>query len=254
MSKLVSCIHIHAMKPYKPVLVRATPVPSALPRQTLVSTAVDALRQRIIGGEFQEGESLNQVTIAREYDISRIPLREAMRQLEAEGLLVFRPGKGAVVSGLSLQEINEVIDLRAKIEPDLLTKAIPLLTSEDFEQANSILDEYEAALQTNAIATWGEFNWRFHFTLYAPSGCTITMGILQNLHRLNERYARVQISVTRWEQRAKQEHRALVAICQKRDKRKATALLKAHILTAGQALIGVIEQQRNADRDLTKTK
>jgi DNA-binding GntR family transcriptional regulator len=201
MSKLVSCIHIHAMKPYKPVLVRATPVPSALPRQTLVSTAVDALRQRIIGGEFQEGESLNQVTIAREYDISRIPLREAMRQLEAEGLLVFRPGKGAVVSGLSLQEIHEVIDLRAKIEPDLLTKAIPLLTSEDFEQANSILDEYEAALQTNAIATWGEFNWRFHSTLYAPSGCTITMGILQNLHRLNERYARVQISVTRWEQR-----------------------------------------------------
>jgi DNA-binding GntR family transcriptional regulator len=242
------------MRPYKPVLVKVTPAPSALPRQTLVATAVDALRQRIIGGEFQEGESLNQVTIAREYEISRIPLREAMRQLEAEGLLVFRPGKGAVVSGLSLQEINEVIDLRAKIEPDLLGKAIPFLTSEDFEQASSILDEYEAALQTNEIETWGEFNWRFHSTLYAPSGCTITMGILQNLHRLNERYARVQISVTHWEQRAKQEHRALAAICQKRDKRKATALLKSHILTAGQALIGVIEQQRNADRELAKTK
>jgi DNA-binding GntR family transcriptional regulator len=240
------------MRSFQPVLVRNAP--TALPRQTLVSTAVDALRQRIIGGEFEEGESLNQVTIAREYDISRIPLREAMRQLEAEGLLTFRPGKGAVVSGLSLKEIGEVIELRSKIEPDLLSKAIMLLTPEDLEQAAAILDEYESALQTNEVATWGEFNWRFHSTLYAPSECGITMGILQNLHRLNERYARVQISVTRWEQRAKQEHRALLALCQKRDRRKATALLKTHILTAGQALIDVIEQQRNPGRDIPKQR
>jgi hypothetical protein len=66
-------------------------VPSALPRQTLVGSAVSDLRKRISGGEFKEGEPLNQVVIAREYTISRIPLREAMRQLEAEGLLVFQP-------------------------------------------------------------------------------------------------------------------------------------------------------------------
>src|ERR1700753_3173187 len=114
------------MRSFQPVLVRNAP--TALPRQALVSTAVDALRQRIIGGEFEEGKSLNQVTIAREYEMSRIPLREAMRQLEAEGLLVFRPGKGAVVSGLSIEEIGEVIELRAKIEPDLLSKAIPRLS------------------------------------------------------------------------------------------------------------------------------
>ena len=235
------------MKSYRPTLVRthAPAAPTALPRQTLVSTAVDALRRRIIGGEFQEGESLNQVTIAREYAISRIPLREAMRQLEAEGLLVFQPGKGAVVSGLSQNEIREVIELRAKIEPDLLAKAIPHLTSADLEQARGILDEYEAAFKKSEIATWGEFNWRFHSTLYAPSGCAITMGILQTLHHLNERYARVQISVTHWEQRAAQEHRDILAACHKRERRKATALLKDHILTAGLALVTVLDEQRN---------
>jgi DNA-binding GntR family transcriptional regulator len=210
-----------------------------------VSAAVDSLRQRIIGGEFEEGESLNQVTIAREYEISRIPLREAMRQLEAEGLLEFRPGKGAVVSGLSIKEIGEVIELRAKIEPDLLSKAVPRLSQDDLDQAAGILDEYDAAFETRQVSTWGEHNWRFHSTLYAPSGCTVTMGILQNLHHLNERYARVQISLTRWEQRARQEHRTLLALCQKRDRRKAASLLRTHILTAGQSLIDVIEHQRN---------
>ena len=229
-------------------------VPSALPRQTLVATAVDALRRRIISGEFQDGESLNQVMIAREYAISRIPLREAMRQLEAEGLLVFQPGKGAVVSSLSLDEIGEVIDLRAKIEPDLLSKAIPHLTADDLERAKGILNEYETAFTKIEVATWGEFNWRFHSTLYAPSGCVIAMGILQNLHHLNERYARVQISITHWEQRAAQEHRGILAACRKRDRRKATMLLKDHINSAGHALLGVLEEQRNAKNKMLKAQ
>lgn len=236
------------------MLVRPPSAPAALPRHTLVGTAVNALRQRIIDGEFQEGESLNQVTIAREYAISRIPLREAMRQLEAEGLLVFEPGKGAVVSSLSLNEVREVIDLRAKIEPDLLAKSIPLLTSADLEQTNGILDEYENAFKRGDIATWGEFNWRFHSTLYAPSACRITMGILQNLHHLNERYARIQISVTHWEQRAKREHRAILAACRTRQVRAATSLLRKHIVAAGEALVLLLEQQRAAKEKLAEAK
>lgn len=227
---------------------------SALARKTLVESAVDALRQRIIDGEFQAGESLNQVTIAREYAISRIPLREAMRQLEAEGLLVFQPGKGAVVSGLSMNEIGEVIDLRAMIEPDILGKAISRLTTLDLEQANRILDDYETAFKKNEIATWGEYNWRFHSTLCAPSGCSIAMGILQSLHHLNERYAKIQISVTHWEARAAREHREILAACRKRDRQKATMLVRDHILSAGQALITLLEQQRHSNDKTIKVK
>ena len=244
------------MKSFSPTLVRTLPAvaPSALPRKTLVETAVDALRQRIIDGEFQAGESLNQVTIAREYAISRIPLREAMRQLEAEGLLLFQPGKGAVVSGLSMSEIGEVIDLRAMIEPDILGKAIPRLTTADLEQAKRILDDYETAFKKNEIATWGEYNWRFHSTLCAPSGCSIAMGILQSLHHLNERYAKVQISVTHWQERAAHEHREILGACRKRDRQKSTRLLKDHILSAGQALIVLLEQQRHSNDKTAKAK
>ena len=166
----------------KPFVIRGkSPQTAALPRQTLVAAAVEALQRRILSGELVEGQALNQVAIAREYAISRIPLREAMRRLEAEGLLFFQPGKGAVVSGLSIAEITEVVELRAKFEPELLTKAIPKMTRDDFEEASEILVQFEFALKRGDVGTWGEFNWRFHATLYAPSGCAVAMGIVESL-------------------------------------------------------------------------
>lgn len=238
------------MKPLKPALIRNVPLhaSSALPRQTLAVTAVAALRNRILSGEFAEGEALNQVAIAREYAISRIPLREAMRQLESEGLLTFQPGKGAVIPGLSLNEIAEVIDLRARLEPALIEKAIPRIKQTDLDEASSILDQFEAALRKGDVATWGEFNWRFHSTLYAPSGCTLSMGIVQGLHHFNQRYARIQISLTKWERRAAREHRAILASCRHKEVRKATSLLKEHILTAGQALVRFLDEKRGTSR------
>ena len=227
--------------------------PLALPRQTLVSTATEALRKRILFGEFREGEPLNQVAIAREYAISRIPLREAMRQLEAEGLLYFQPGKGAVVSGLSVDEIAEVVDLRARLEPELLTSAIPHLTAEHFEEAREILDQFEIALKRGDVATWGEFNWRFHSTLYAPSGCAVTMGIVEGLHRLNQRYARMQISFTKWQQRAAREHRAILTAAARRDKPFAARLLKNHIVVAGDALVRFLSEHRASSGSVARS-
>jgi DNA-binding GntR family transcriptional regulator len=232
----------------KPFLIHSQ-VPaktSALPRVTLVTSAVAALRHRILSGQFAEGEALNQVAIAREFAISRIPLREAMRQLEAEGLLIFQAGKGAVVSGLSLGEVREVVALRARLEPELLGEAIPKLREQDFEEASAILDQFDRALEEHDVAVWGELNWRFHSTLCAPSGRALTMGIVQSLHNLNQRYARVQISVAKWEHRAAREHRAILSACRRRERHRAANLLKVHILTAGRSLVELLEESRAA--------
>ncbi len=232
----------------RPFLIPAHPPrPSAsgLARPvSLVETVVRALRQRILSGDLHEGTLLNQVALAKEYAISRIPLREACRQLEAEGLLVFQPGKGAVVSSLSLAEITEVVELRAKLEPDLLQKAIPNLTTEDYERASEILDDFEDALESRAVETWGDFNWKFHALLYGPSGRSLTLGFLQNLHRLNRRYSRMQLSLTKWEQRAAREHRMLLALSRRKEAAKAAQLLKEHITTAGQALLDFLASHR----------
>src|SRR5438132_13826238 len=105
-----------------------TPTPagrqSAVPiqRQTVAGMTVEALRERILRGDYPEGEPLRQDALADELGVSRIPVREALRQLEAEGLVTFSPHRGAVVSSLSLEEIDELFELRAQIECDMLRR------------------------------------------------------------------------------------------------------------------------------------
>jgi DNA-binding GntR family transcriptional regulator len=213
----------------------------------MVQSIVEALRKHVLSGQLAEGTLLNQVALAKEFGVSRIPLREACRQLEAEGLLVFEPGRGAVVSSLSSGEIAEVVDLRTKIEPDLLVKAIPRLSDDDLERASDILDEFEAVLESGAVEKFGELNWRYHSTLYAPSGRTLALGILENLHRLNQRYAGMQISLTKWETRAAREHRAILAACRRKDSAKASRLLRDHITSAGSVLMTFLKNERSKD-------
>lgn len=213
---------------------------------SLVDTVVEILRKRILSGGFQEGELLNQVALAREYGISRIPLREACRQLEVQGLLVSEPGKGTLVSSLSVREIEEVIDLRATIEPDLMVKAIDNFTASDLEYSADLLSQFERALEQAEIQSWGEWNWKFHLSLYRPSGSELAIGIVENLHNINQRYARMQISLTKWELRAKREHRLLLSLARRRDKKRAYEVLEQHIRSAGEALIQLIRSERGS--------
>src|SRR5690348_10896665 len=86
-------------------------------RQSLTSAVAETLRERIVRGEIKEGEQLRQDAIATELAVSRIPVREALRQLEAEGLITIVPHRGAVVSLLSTEEIEEIFEMRAVLEP-----------------------------------------------------------------------------------------------------------------------------------------
>src|SRR5438874_11719461 len=128
------------MRPRMPIEAKPspgyTPIPGGtgrqvvapIQRQTVAGMTVDALRERILRGDYPEGEPLRQDALADELGVSRIPVREALRQLEAEGLVTFSPHRGAVVSSLSLDEIVELFELRAEIETDLLARAIPRTT------------------------------------------------------------------------------------------------------------------------------
>jgi DNA-binding GntR family transcriptional regulator len=118
----------------------------------------------------------------------------ALRQLETEGLVTFNPHRGAIVSSLSLEEIEEVFDLRATIEPDLLRRAMPHLTIAQLDHADDVLDRYAVALRTGDVSKWGLLNWQFHANLYAPAERPITMGILQRLHQQSDRYLRMQLA------------------------------------------------------------
>lgn len=225
-----------------------------LRRQTLTGMTLDSLRDRILKGDFPEGEPLRQDAIAESLGVSRIPVREALRQLEAEGLVTFSPHRGAVVSTLSVDEVTELFELRADIESDLMKRAIPNMTSADDASAKEILDAYDIALRARDVAVWGELNWQFHSTLYAPSGRWFTIGMLNKLHQHSDRYLRMQLALTHGESRARQEHRAILSAAKKRDVRTASALMHDHIIGAGRALSSFLEAHRSKPQERKRGK
>jgi DNA-binding GntR family transcriptional regulator len=230
-------------RPAYPTPARATPV-VPIQRQTIASLTVEALRERILRGDYPEGEPLRQDALADELGVSRIPVREALRQLEAEGLVTFSPHRGAVVSSLSLEEIAELFELRAEIECDLVRRAIPQMTKEQLDRATEVLDDFEAALRSNEAERWGPLNWHFHAALYAPANRNFTMGVLQKLHHHSDRYFRMQVLLAHGGTRANDEHRAIAAAVAKKDSKLASQLMRSHILGAGQSLVEFLQEQR----------
>jgi DNA-binding GntR family transcriptional regulator len=205
---------------------------------------VEALRERILRGDYPDGEPLRQDALADELGVSRIPVREALRQLEAEGLVTFHPHRGAVVASLSLDEIAELFELRAEIECDLLRRAIPKMTQEQLDRATDVLDEFEAALRDGEASRWGPLNWHFHAALYEAANRSFTMSILQKLHHHSDRYFRMHVLLAHGGARANDEHRAIAEAVAKKDVKAALQLMRAHILGAGQSLLEFLQEQR----------
>jgi DNA-binding GntR family transcriptional regulator len=221
---------------------------------------VEALRERILRGAYPDGEPLRQDTLAEELGVSRIPVREALRQLEAEGLVTFSPHRGAVVSSLSLAEIEELFELRAEIECDLVRRAVPNTTPEQLGRATELIDEFEDAMHSGDIARWGPLNWHFHAALYAPANRNVTMGVLQKLHQHSDRYVRMQVLLGTGGATTNDEHRGIAAAVQAKDVDRAAALMRSHVLGAGRALreflithrAALSETARNARAATTK--
>ena len=222
----------------------STPV-LPLKRQTMVDLTVEAIRDRILIGSYAEGTPLRQDAIAAELGVSRIPIREAMRQLETEGLIVFTPHRGAVVSSLSLSEIEEVFTLRAEIESALLRKAVVAMDAAHVENAAEVLGRYERALRERDVQHYGKLNWEFHATLYDSANRPVTLQIAQRLHQQSDRYVRMQLAYTHWEERAKREHRAILAAARRRDAKRAATLMWDHIMHAGESLLTFLRDHRD---------
>ena len=203
------------------------PAQPALDRRTTATLVADALRRRILRGEVAEGTQLRQEAVAAEFGVSRIPVREALRQLDAEGFVTLVSHKGAVVSQVSTDEVMEIFDIRVVLETWLLGLAIPQMTDADLDAAEAALGRMVAT--ADRIAEWGILNWQFHAGLYRPARHRETLRILERLHVTADRYIRLQICLTEGQAQAHAEHRAILDACRRRDGPTAQRLLADHI-------------------------
>ena len=218
---------------------------SPLTYATRAGAAANELRRRILSGEYEDGYQLRQDALSAELGISRIPLREALVQLESEGLVKILPHKGAIVSELSLAEITELFNLRALLEPELLKKSVQKLTDQDFDRLDAILREYSKELNAIQADRWGELNTELHDLLLSRAEQPKTAAIVDSLLQQTDRYTRLQLSLTKSARDvAEAEHLELVALCRKGDARGAAALLKRHIENAREELIAFLRKSR----------
>lgn len=198
----------------------------------------DALRDAIIRGELGEGETIRQESVAKLFNVSRIPVREALKRLEAQGLVDSVRYKGVVVSSISVSEIEEIFEFRVLVESRLIAYAVEAMTEESLELATSYC---EAFAQETKPEKWGDLNRLFHSALYRDSGRPYYLEVIQGTNDRVERYIRAQLDLTEGMERARRDHEAILEACQKRDSQKAADLTAAHIHNAGQALIRFLE-------------
>ncbi len=227
------------MKLQEPMTLRTmtpAPVQKTLRHRTVSAAVAEDLRRRIINGDFASGFQLRQDALASEFGVSRIPVREALMQLEAEGLVKIHPHRGAIVSELSVEEIEELFELRAILEPRLLKASAPHLTEEDYERLNAILEEFSLALKTQHVSRWGELNTELHMVLYRHARQPRSLAIVANLLQECDRHTRLQLSLEGKRERAETEHADLIRLCAGGKIGAACGLLKTHIENAGRSL------------------
>lgn len=216
-------------------------------RQTVTSAIVDALRERILNFEIPEGHALRQDGLATEFGVSRIPVREALLQLEGEGLITLSAHKGFSVTELSLDDIQDLFDLRTLIEVDLLRRAIPHMTQRDIDKAREILKTFDPALEAGTHERdWGRLNWELHSALLAPANRPRAMRVLQNLHRHADRYTRLELKLGAGiNERHRQEHCELIELCAKGAVDEASERLRLHINSTLDDLLAFFAEKRN---------
>ncbi|AWB25605.1 GntR family transcriptional regulator [Methylobacterium currus] len=189
-----------------------------------------ALAERIISGALAAGSRLRQDHVAEEFDASHVPVREAFRRLEAQGLVVSEPRRGVRVAGFSPEEVREVAEMRAALEVLALRHAAPHLTA-------AILDRAEAATRAGDRAggdvhAWEEANRTFHRLLLAPCAMPRLLKTIDDLQAASARFLFAGWRAE-WEAPTDRDHRAILVALRAGDIDTAAAVLARHVQWVG---------------------
>lgn len=186
----------------------------------------ETLKEQIICGEISGGTQLKQEEIAKRFNVSLIPVREAIIQLEAQGLVKCVRNKGAVVTNLSLEEMNESFKLRVILETGAIKQAIPNLLDEHINMFEFICTKME---HERDPVRWSRLNWLFHESLYIPTKNQRLMDVLEKLFVTIQRYTMLQLILTHDTKTANEDHRSLIAACKDKNINKAMKIIEKHI-------------------------
>ncbi len=196
---------------------------------TIADTIYLALSEQIIQGELEAGEKLRQDHIARAFDTSHVPVREALLRLEAHGLAISEPRRGTRVSALNPSEIREVIEMRVALEILALTHAFARISQADLIAAETARIACDEATD---MATWERCNRAFHRVILAPCHMPRLLASLDDLHIAPARHLFANWQ-HQWRPRIDQDHAAILQAMQRQDAGTACEILRRHLRRVG---------------------
>ena len=215
-------------------------------RVSVVDTVTDRLRRALLAGDIKPGERIKVAELEKSFGVSHIPIREALRRLEAEGLIVALPQRAAVAAGVDLDDLSGLYDLRRIIECAVIERAVPSMTDEQVERVRAALDELESVVADHDAPRFWELHSDFHRALLEPGSTAWIQRVLDQLWLASQRYVRLFVSKT--VEDAMRDHRELLAFSEARDGAAAADLLRHHLdrteLAVREAFVDVLSTDR----------
>lgn len=189
----------------------------------------NTLRQAILRGELQPGERLLEIHLANKLGVSRTPIREAIRKLELEGLVLMIPRKGAVVAEITEKSLRDVLEVRRALEELAVKLACDKIQDEEIEELKAAAKEFEKALGTGDVTVYAEADVKFHDIIYRT---TDNQRLIQLLYNLREQMYRYRVEYLKREEVHETlltEHQHIIEMIEKRDEKRAVEAVCAHI-------------------------
>lgn len=209
----------------------------------------EALRDAIINGQLRPGERLMEVQVAEALGVSRTPVREAIRMLEREGLVLMMPRKGAYVSDISVKDIASVFEIRRALEALAAELAAERATEDDMERLERILLELAKCVESGDVERYVELDTEFHATVYRASRNERLAPIINSLREQIQRFRTRSLSNPGRMKMALEEHRKLVEAIGDRDVERARQLAAEHIDNAENVLMTLIKAEESKERE-----
>jgi DNA-binding GntR family transcriptional regulator len=198
------------------------------------------LRRAIISGELRPGEQVLQDALAERFGVSRVPLREALKILEGEGQVIYRPHRGYFVAELDIDDLREVYRIRDLLESDAVRVAVPQITGDEIAALAEALDVLEQAAAAGDLLTMTDANRTFHFGLIEVARMPRLSRMVRVLWDATDVYRSLYYSEGAHREAVHDEHRAVLDAVRKGDAERAVTLLRSHRERAVAALERVL--------------
>ena len=205
------------------------------------------LRQAILKGELKPGERLMEIALAEKLGVSRTPIREAIRKLELEGLVVMVPRKGAHVANITEKDLNDVLEVRIGLENMAIDKACCLMKKEQFQELKAAEEHFSRILQKGDLTQLAEADVAFHEIIYRASNNERLLQLLGNLREVIYRYRIEYLKDEATREKLAEEHAEIYKANSARDASKAKAFTFSHIENQRKAIIRSINESNQKE-------